>query len=85
MTRPLRIEFPGGLYQVTARDDRREAICLCDADRQSWLDLLGKVCVRHNGLCHAHGLMDNYFQIVVGTVDGNLSAGMRQLGGGYTQ
>ena len=54
MARPLRIEFPGGLYHVTSRGDRREAIFLCDADRAYWLDLLGEVCTRHNWLCHAY-------------------------------
>ena len=85
MARPLRIEFPGGLYHVTSRGDRREAIFLCDADRNYWLDLLGQVCIRHNWLCYAYCLMDNHFHIVVETVDGNLSAGMRQLNGVYTQ
>ena len=85
MARPLRIEFPGGLYHVTARGDRREDIYLCDADRQRWLDLLGAVCSRFNWFCHAYCLMDNHFHIVVETVDGNLSAGMRQLNGVYTQ
>ena len=33
MARPLRIEFPGGLYHVTTCGDRREAIYLSDADR----------------------------------------------------
>ena len=28
LARPLRIEFPGGLYHVTSRGDRREAIFL---------------------------------------------------------
>ena len=81
MARPLRIEFPGGLYHVTSRGDRREAIFLCDADRTYWLDLLGDVCIRHNWLCHAYCLMDNHFHIVVETIEGNLSAGMRQLNG----
>jgi putative transposase len=85
MARPLRIEFPGGLYHVTSRGDRREAIFLSDADRQYWLDLLGQVCSRHNWLCHAYCLMGNHFHIVVETIDGNLSAGMRQLNGVYTQ
>ena len=85
MARPLRIEFPGGLYHVTSRGDRREDIYLNDADRQRWLDLLGEVCTRHNWLCHAYCLMDNHFHIVIETVDGNLSAGMRQLNGVYTQ
>jgi putative transposase len=85
MARPLRIEFPGGLFHVTSRGDRREDIYLNDADRQRWLDLLGEVCTRHNWLCHAYCLMDNHFHIVIETVDGNLSAGMRQLNGVYTQ
>lgn len=85
MARSLRIEIPGGLHHVTARGDRREAIYLCDADRQRWLDLLGEVCARYNWQCHAYCLMDNHFHIVVETIDGNLSAGMRQLNGVYTQ
>ena len=85
MARPLRIELPGALYHVTSRGDRREDIYLNDADRQRWLDLLGEVCVRYNWLCHAYCLMDNHFHIVIETVDSNLSAGMRQLNGVYTQ
>ena len=85
MARPLRLEIPGGLYHVTSRGDRRENIYLNDTDRQRWLDLLGEVCSRHNWLCHAYCLMDNHYHIVVETIDGNLSAGMRQLNGVYTQ
>ena len=85
MARQLRLELPGGLYHVTSGGDRREAIYLNDTDRQRWLSLLGEVCVRYNWLCHAYCLMDNHFHIVVETVGGNLSAGMRQLNGVYTQ
>ena len=85
MARPLRLELSGGLYHVTSRGDRREDIYMDDADRQRWLDILGEVCLRHNWLCHAYCLMDNHYHIVIETVDGNLSAGMRQLNGVYTQ
>ena len=85
MARPLRPEIRGGLYHVTSRGDKREDIYLSDTDRQRWLDLLGEVCSRHNWLCHAYCLMDNHYHIVVETIDGNLSAGMRQLNGVYTQ
>ena len=85
MARPLRIEFPGGPYYVISCGDRREAIYLSDADRQYWLDLPGQACTRHNWLCHADCLMDNHFHTVVETIDGNLSGGMRQLNGVYTQ
>lgn len=85
MSRPLRIEFPGGLYHVTSRGDRREDIFLDDGDRQQWLALLGRVCDRFDWHCHAYCLMSNHFHIVVETVQGSLSAGMRQLNGVYTQ
>ena len=81
MSRPLQAEFPGALYHVTSRGDRREAIYLDDADCQHWLALFGQVCRRFNWICHAYCLMDNHFHIVVEPVEGNLSAGMRQLKG----
>jgi putative transposase len=83
MARPLRIEFPSGLFHVTSHGDRREAIYLEDADRRQWLTLLGQVCDRFNWHWHAYCLMGNHFHTVVETVEGNLSAGMRQLNGVY--
>ena len=85
MSRRLRVEFPSALFHVTSRGDRREAIYLDDADRQQWLALFGKVWQRFNWICHAYCLMVNHFHIVEETVEGNLSAGMRQLNGVYTQ
>jgi len=85
MARPLRIEFPGGLYHVTARGDRREDIFVDDHDRNAWLAVFSEVCRRFNWRCHAYCMMDNHYHILVETVDGNLSAGMRQLNGVYTQ
>ena len=85
MARPLRIELSGGLYHVTSRGDRREDIYLDDDDRLAWLTLLGEVCKRFNWVCHAYCLMTNHYHIVVETPEGNLSQGMRQLNGVYTQ
>jgi putative transposase len=85
MSRPLRLEFAGGLYHVTSRGDRRENIYVDDSDRQKWLELLGQVCSRYNWRCHAYCLMSNHYHIVVETAEGNLSKGMRQLNGVYTQ
>jgi hypothetical protein len=33
MARPLRIEFPGAVYHVTSRGDRREDIFVDDKDQ----------------------------------------------------
>ncbi|WP_028990441.1 transposase [Thermithiobacillus tepidarius DSM 3134] len=85
MARPLRLEFAGALYHVTSRGDRREDIFLCEADRRDWLDVLGTVCERFNWVVHAFCQMTNHYHLLVETVDGNLSKGMRQLNGWYTQ
>jgi REP element-mobilizing transposase RayT len=85
MARPLRLEFAGALYHVTARGDRREPIYTDEADRHGWLDVLGEVCGRFNWVVHAYCQMTNHYHLLVETADGNLSKGMRQLNGLYTQ
>ncbi len=85
MARPLRLEFSGAIYHITSRGDRQEAIYEDDADRLQWLDILSKVCERYNWRVHAYCLMENHYHIVLETADGNLSKGMRQLNGVYTQ
>jgi putative transposase len=85
MARPLRIELAGGLHHVTSRGDRREAIYLDDQDRAEWLGVFGEVCDRFNWRCHAYCEMTNHYHLVVETPQANLSKGMRQLNGVYTQ
>ncbi|SHH63094.1 transposase [Massilia sp. CF038] len=85
MTRPLRLEYAGALYHVTSRGDHCEAIYRDDDDRAAWLTILGLVCKRFNFIVHAYCQMTNHYHLLVETVDGNLSQGMRQLNGLYTQ
>jgi len=40
--RKLRIQFPGALYHVTSRGDRRQDIFLDDVDRQDFLKTLAE-------------------------------------------
>ena len=85
MARPLRIEFAGALYHLTARGDRREPIYENDEDRHSFLSILGTVVGDFNWVCHAYCLMVNHYHLLVETPEGNLAKGMRQLNGLYTQ
>ena len=85
MARPLRLEFAGALYHVTSRGDRREDIFESDQDRRLFLGILGEVCDRYNWVCHAYCLMGNHYHLLIETPDANLSKGMRQLNGVYTQ
>lgn len=85
MSRPIRIEFPDALYHVTARGDRRESIFEDDQDRLTFLTTLEQVIKQFNWTCYAWCLMDNHYHLLIQTPDGNLSKGMRQLNGVYTQ
>ena len=77
IARPLRIEFPGALYHVTSRGNGRADIYLDKNDRRTFLDVLGEVCSRMQGVCYAYCLMTNHSHLVVETPAGNLSQGMR--------
>jgi len=79
------LEYPGALYHVTARGDRREDIFTQDEDRTEFLSVLGDVCKRFNWVIHAYCQMSNHYHLLLETVDGNLWRGMRQLNGVYTQ
>ena len=85
MARPLRLELAGGLYHVTSRGDGREDIYLSDTDRLAWLEIFTQVCQRFNWICHAWCQMDNHYHLLIETPEANLSQGMRQLNGVYTQ
>ena len=85
MARPLRIEFAGALYHVTSRGNARQNIYLNNADRGSWLAVFAKVCERFNWVCYSYCLMNNHYHLFIETPEGNLSQGMRQLNGVYTQ
>jgi len=85
MARPLRLEFAGALYHITSRGDRREAIYENDDDRENFLSILGDVCETYRWSCYAYCLMGNHYHLLIETRDGNLSRGMRQLNGVYTQ
>ncbi len=85
MTRPLRIEYAGAVYHITSRGNEKMAVFKDEQDRINFLNTLQHVNKRYNWLCHAYCLMDNHYHLLIETPDGNLSLGMRQLNGVYTQ
>ena len=85
MARPLRIEYSGAVYHITSRGNEKKPIFKDDKDRSIFLNILKDVNKRYNWLCHAYCLMDNHYHLIIETLDGTLSRGMRQLNGVYTQ
>ena len=84
MPRALRIEYPGAIYHVMNRGDRREPIFHDDWDHQKFLTTLAEVCTKTDWQVHAYGLMGNHFHLVVETPNANLVAGMRWFLSTYT-
>jgi putative transposase len=85
MSRPLRLEFPGGLYHVYARGNRKEEIFCGDTDRRLFIDLLGLCVRRFDWILTAYALMPNHFHFLVELTANTLSKGMHWLNGKYSQ
>jgi putative transposase len=85
MARPIRIEFSGAIYHVTTRGNEGGDIFIDDQDRQEFLTVLGEVVTRSGWKVHAYVLMNNHYHLLIETPVANLSRGMRQLNGVYTQ
>ena len=85
MSRPLRLEFEGALYHITARGDRREPIFEDDADRHILIHILGQGMDRFDASVFAYCLMNNHYHFVLQTRRANLSRLMRHINGVYTQ
>ena len=85
MTRPLRIDFPGAVYHVTSRGNRRSAIFEDDTDASLFLKVLGEALQRFNAQVLAYCLMTNHYHLVIVTPQRGLSLLMRQINGVYSQ
>jgi REP element-mobilizing transposase RayT len=84
MPRKLRIEEPGGIYNVGSKGNNGEMLYRDDVDRLEFLRLLAKVTVRHNWRGWAYCLMGNHFHFVLQIPDGGMSSGMQLLNTGYS-
>jgi REP element-mobilizing transposase RayT len=78
------MEYPGAIYHVMNRGDRREAIFLADQDRELFVAALAEACAKADWQVHAYCLMGNNFHLVVETPKENLVAGMKWFLGTYT-
>jgi putative transposase len=84
MPRQLRIQYPGAIYHLMNRGDRREKIFKDDPDREGFLKTLAQACEKTGWQAHAYCLMSNHFHLVIETPQPNLVAGMKWLLGTYT-
>ena len=76
MARPLRINWAGSWYHVTARGNERRDIYRDDDDRQKFLALLEERVERYRVRLHAYVMMSNHYHLLAATVEPNLSQAM---------
>jgi len=85
MPRPTRPQFPGAIYHVTTRGNRKEAIFTDTRDRLRFLQLLEQIVTSLEWRCHTYCLMSNHYHVLVQTPDANISRGMHRLNGVYAK
>lgn len=85
MSRPVRIEFPGAVYHVTSKGRDGQVVFKDQDDRGVFLNVIENVVDRFGWLMHSYVLMNDHYHLVVEVPGANLSKGMRQLNGVYTQ
>ena len=84
MSRPIRLEFPGASYHVTARGNERRAIFKDHADRAMFVTTLAEAVQGHGLAVQAWCLMGNHYHLLLDTPLGNLRRGMGWLQTTYT-
>ncbi|MBV1878358.1 MAG: transposase [Pseudomonadales bacterium] len=91
MSRPVRIEYPGAHYHVTSKGQavkkqgNHKPVFLDVEDRAIFINVLESVVLRFGWRLHAFVMLDSHYHLVVECPQANLSKGMRQLNGVYTQ
>lgn len=83
MARPLRIEFEGAIYHVSARGAARQAIFLDDHDCDEFLKRLHRNVADYGIRLYLYCLMGNHFHLMLETPRPNLGRFMQGLQTGY--
>ena len=84
MARPLRVEYDGALYHITARGNERKPIYREEGDYQKFLDILSELPQRYGVIVHGYVLMGNHYHLLIETPLGNITGVMHYLNSTYT-
>jgi putative transposase len=84
MARPLRIEYEGALYHVTARGNERKRIYFNKTDYKKFRDYIEGTQEKYGCLLHAYVFMTNHYHMIIETPKPNISKVMHYINGSYT-
>ena len=84
MSRPLRIEWEGGFYHITARGNEKRPIFRIERDFLRFVGRFERIYERYGVLIHAYVLMTNHYHLLLETPRENLSTALHDLNTAYT-
>lgn len=84
MARPLRIEYEGAFYHVTARGNERKKIFYSKADYEKFRHYLKEGEEKYGFVLHSYVLMTNHYHLLIETLEANLGKIMHYINGSYT-
>jgi putative transposase len=84
MARPLRIEYEGAVYHVTARGNERGKIFFSKRDYEKFKEYIAAAKERYGFILHAYVLMTNHYHLIIETPEKNLSKIMHYINSSYT-
>ncbi len=85
MPRRPRIQFPGAVYHVMARGNRKTMIVDDDDDRRAFMNTFSQAAGNHEVRVYSCCLMGTHYHALVDTPRGNLSEFMRTTNGEYSK
>jgi putative transposase len=85
MSRANRIQYPGALYHVTSRGNRRVNIFVDERDHLIWSDWMAATVDRFGIVVHSFCHMPNHYHLLVETPAANLSECIHYLNSHYAQ
>jgi putative transposase len=84
MSRPLRIEFPGAYYYVVQKANGHEKIFKKEADAEVFFEYLRNTIIRYDIRLHGFALLPDSCELLLETIDANLSKAMHYLSTGFS-
>jgi putative transposase len=84
MARPLRIEYEGAYYHITARGNEKRKIYFTKSDYAKFKGYLAEAKKKYGIIIHSYVLMSNHYHLIIQTPEANLSKAMHCINGSYT-
>jgi putative transposase len=84
MARPLRIEYEGAFYHITARGNEQKRIYFNKTDYGKFREYLEGARQKYGCLLHAYVFMTNHYHMIIETPNANISKIMHFINGSYT-